>query len=210
MHILYAYIIILNNAYKSKGFMPDLNQDAPKKKKGLTIISGPTKSGKSVIAEKLVSKYKNVSYIATLKEDITDLNLEERIKIHKERRPKDWRLYHNYKDFIDLINDLKKRDDVILIDSLGGIVVEYLDLNHDQWQKKLKIFINFVQNYKSLIVIVIEETGWGVVPSSRIGNIFRDRLGELSFLLEDISNNSWLAIHGKVINIKLFSNQIYE
>ena len=36
--------------------------------------------------------------------------------------------------------------------------------------------------------LVLEETGWGVVPETKSGNLFRDRMGELSQQLEIISD----------------------
>ena len=47
------------------------------------------------------------------------------------------------------------------------------------------------------VVIVIEETGWGVVPATAIGGTFRDRQGELAQVLERHADASWLVVQGR-------------
>ena len=50
-------------------------------------------------------------------------------------------------------------------------------------------------------VLVIEETGWGVVPPTRIGGLFRDRLGALAQCLQTQADQSWLVLQGRAINL---------
>ena len=51
-------------------------------------------------------------------------------------------------------------------------------------------------------VLVAEETGWGVVPATAIGGLFRDRLGELTQRLQSIADDSWLVVQGRAINLR--------
>ena len=51
------------------------------------------------------------------------------------------------------------------------------------------------------VVIVIEETGWGVVPSTAIGGKFRDRQGELAQELERHASASWLVVQGRALDL---------
>ena len=39
-------------------------------------------------------------------------------------------------------------------------------------------------------VLVIEETGWGLVPPTAIGGLFRDRLGLLAERLNTLADDS--------------------
>ena len=50
-------------------------------------------------------------------------------------------------------------------------------------------------------VVVIEETGWGVVPPTAIGGLFRDRLGSLAQALEKHSQRSWLVVQGRALDL---------
>ena len=44
----------------------------------------------------------------------------------------------------------------------------------------------------SVRVLVIEETGWGLVPPTAIGGLFRDRLGLLAERLNTLADDSWV------------------
>ena len=50
-------------------------------------------------------------------------------------------------------------------------------------------------------VLVIEETGWGVVPPTRIGGLFRDRLGSLAQALDRVANAAWLVLQGRALDL---------
>ena len=54
---------------------------------------------------------------------------------------------------------------------------------------------------KQTIVLVVEETGWGVVPPTAIGGLFRDRLGQLGQRLNDQADESWLVVQGRALNL---------
>ena len=93
----------------------------------IIFITGGTKSGKSEFAEYLGRKIKNLTYIA-LSEPITnDLNWQKKILNHRKRRPKDWALVETS----DLISALKKENGPILIDSIGGFIMESINKNDE-------------------------------------------------------------------------------
>ena len=50
-------------------------------------------------------------------------------------------------------------------------------------------------------VLVIEETGWGVVPPTAIGGLFRDRLGALAQRLDRQAVASWLVVQGRALDL---------
>ena len=51
------------------------------------------------------------------------------------------------------------------------------------------------------VVMVVEETGWGVVPATAVGGRFRDRQGELAQVLERHASASWLVVQGRAVNL---------
>ena len=61
--------------------------------------------------------------------------------------------------------------------------------------------IKSLQARQSPVVVVIEETGWGVVPSTAIGGQFRDRQGRLAQQLETIASASWLVVQGRALDL---------
>ncbi len=175
-----------------------------KAKKGLTIVAGPSQSGKSKWAELLVWDLKNVIYIATSNRNTTDKDWNKRIAKHKLRRPQNWLVKESG---MELITDLRSLDKTfpILIDSLGGFVSQYLNELDNQWSQKEIDLVEAIKCREGITICVIEEVGWGVVPPTRIGNIFRDRLGTLAQKLQIISTESWLVIQGRAINLSNIS-----
>ena len=178
----------------------DSNYYIPKSSKSIVLVSGPASSGKSKWAEYLLKDHLDVCYIATgLNTDHSEQWLN-RINIHKERRPKHWTTIESSKDLSEKIKIYSHNN--ILIDSLGGFVASYLDLDDIEWQEVSLKFKDIIFNTRNISIIVIEETGWGVVPETFIGNKFRDRLGYLSQQLDVISDASWLVIQGRALDLK--------
>ena len=48
---------------------------------------------------------------------------------------------------------------------------------------------------------MIEETGWGVVPPTRVGGLFRDRLGALAQQLDRVADAAWLVLQGRALDL---------
>ena len=70
-------------------------------KPGVYLVTGGSRSGKSKFAERLVSQYDDVAYIAT--SVITDSEMERRVKKHKASRPNTWKVYEEPYDIKDVI-----------------------------------------------------------------------------------------------------------
>ena len=178
-----------------------------KKFKGLITISGPTNSGKSQLAEYLISDQKSVTYIATSKARDNDPEWVKRINMHRIRRPSSWNLIEHPHDICNAILALKDNDS-ILIDSLGGLVEQHLIKNGEKWELFQTKFLNCILNSNFGIIIVFEEIGWGIVPSTPIGHLFRERLCKLSSLLCNHSSKKWLVVNRTAIDLDEIGHQI--
>ncbi len=170
---------------------------------GIILVSGSTRSGKSEWAEMLLKNHKSVFYLATSQKS-DDKDWQKRIKIHKDRRPKNWITIEEPSDITNRIINISPESSIIL-DSLGGFVTSNIKYSHNDWTVLSQTFVKALKQSESLIVVVIEETGWGVVPPTKIGNLFIDRLNLLAQHLETSSVQSWLLIHGRAINLKNIS-----
>tara|TARA_Y100001933_G_scaffold207257_1_gene210417 strand:- start:153 stop:680 length:528 start_codon:yes stop_codon:yes gene_type:complete len=163
----------------------------------IILVSGGVKSGKSQFAEYLASKEKNITYIALSEERREDKSWQKRILIHQSRRPKSWKLIETG----NLIPIIKEDKGVLLIDSLGGFIVNTLDKKEEEWNISLKSLIYHLRTYKSKIIIVGEQTGWGLVSEYEIGNLYTERLGISLKEITKISKENWLTINGKAIKL---------
>ena len=170
----------------------------------IIFITGGTKSGKSELAEHLAKDVKELSYVALSENNIDDKEWQHKINLHRKRRPKDWKLIET----TDLLNTLSKEDGPLLIDSIGGFVMESIEKEHKVWIAKMHSLINLLMERKNITFIVGEQVGWSLVSEYKIGNIYIERIGELQKRITKISKDNWLAINGRVIKIDEISLEI--
>ena len=168
------------------------------------FITGGTKSGKSEFAEHIAKQVKNLSYVALSEKNNEDKEWQEKINIHRKRRPKDWRLIETS----DLLNTLTREDGPLLIDSIGGFVMENIEKEQSEWSTKIHSLISLLKERKSVTFIVGEQVGWSLVSEYKIGNTYIERMGELQKNITKISKDNWLAINGRAIKIDEISLEI--
>ncbi len=176
-------------------------------RKGLTLVSGPCKGGKSKWAESLLINQKNVLYVATSEIFEEDKRWEDRISIHRKRRPTNWNLAEVNSNLDNLIKQSESSQS-ILIDSIGGLVSSHINQPDKDWELIMDRFLSSLKNIDKVIVAVTEECGWGVVPTTVVGNLFRDRLGYISQELDLLSIDTWLVIQGRALNLKEISIKV--
>ena len=170
----------------------------------IIFITGGTKSGKSEFAEHLARGSKKISYVALSESYNDDKEWQKKINLHKKRRPKDWKLIET----TDLLNTLSNEDGPLLIDSIGGFVMESIDREHKEWATKMYKLISLLKKRKSITFIVGEQVGWSLVSEYKIGNTYIERIGDLQKRITKISKDNWLAINGRAIKIDEISLEI--
>ena len=174
----------------------------------LSLITGPTSSGKSEFAEVLaVRSDKAVVYVATAKVDQSDREWQARIKKHQQRRPSSWR---TLAAAIDLPSCLEQAspEECLLIDSLGTWIANFLESDQEAWQNTSDRFLSSLKSTPAEIIVVGEETGWGVVPAYPLGRLFRDRLGHLSRQVGNLADVTYLVTGGHVLNLSLLGEPL--
>ena len=175
--------------------------------KGLVTITGPTKSGKSQLAEFLIKNQESIIYLATSKPRENDPEWQGRINIHRRRRPDSWKLIEYPQDICKTIKCVAPNKS-ILLDSLGGVVEQHLIDSDVQWESFQSDFIKCLLTRELVIIIVVEEIGWGIVPATPTGHLFRERLCYLSSCLSRHSVKKWLAVNGTAIDLSKVGYEI--
>ncbi|MEB3336697.1 MAG: bifunctional adenosylcobinamide kinase/adenosylcobinamide-phosphate guanylyltransferase, partial [Leptolyngbyaceae bacterium] len=84
----------------------------------------------------------------------------------------------------------------LLIDSLGTWLANLLDQDADVWSQTQQRLLESLQHTSGQVIMVAEETGWGVVPAYPIGRTFRDRLGGLVQRIGAIASAVYLVTGG--------------
>ncbi len=178
----------------------------------ITLITGPSRSGKSEWAEQLASQSaeqndRQIVYIATAQTNSEDLEWQARIEKHRVRRPKSWEIEEVPVALVDAV--LLRRDSAgrgssycLLIDSLGTWLANLIEYDDDGWELQQQALVEALTQTNEDVILVAEETGWGVVPAYELGRRFRDRLGNLSRAIGQISTDIYLVTSGYAVNLK--------
>ena len=157
----------------------------------ITLVLGGARSGKSEIAEGLVAKRPPpIVYFATAQPEGDD-DFTARVARHRERRPSDWK---TIEASTDLVGALQATPGTALVDALGPWVA-----NHTDFEVDVDALIAALTRRDGDAVVVSEEVGLGVHPSTEAGRHFRDALGELNHAIADIADEVLLVIAGRVL-----------
>ena len=170
----------------------------------IVFITGGTKSGKSEFAEHLAKEVKELSYVALSENNLDDKEWQDKINSHRKRRPKNWKLIET----TDLLSTLSNEDGPLLIDSIGGFVMESIGKENNEWTKKMHSLISILKKRNSITIIVGEQVGWSLVSEYKIGNKYIERIGDLQKKITKISRDNWLALNGRAIKIDEISLEI--
>lgn len=175
----------------------------------LILITGPARSGKSEWAETLAAQSSKVVYVATSQVDPTDTEWQARIQLHQQRRPDHWTTVQVPVELSATIQQAPTTT-CLLIDSLGTWLTNVLDQDEMTWNSTLQTLLQSLQQADCAIILVAEETGWGMVPAYPLGRLFRDRLGTLVRRIGAIAHPVYLVTGGYVINLSALGSPLPE
>jgi adenosylcobinamide kinase/adenosylcobinamide-phosphate guanylyltransferase len=176
----------------------------------LTLVLGAARSGKSRWAEHLAAVSSlAVVYVATGAQRPQDAGWQERLNRHRQRRPASWRtLEVSQPEALSSALEGLRAHELALVDSLGSWVAAGLALEAESWDRLCDDLISTLCGSAAALVVVSEQTGWGVVPATAIGGLFRDRLGALERRLVARSAASWLVVAGRALNLMALGHSV--
>ncbi|ANY05190.1 bifunctional adenosylcobinamide kinase/adenosylcobinamide-phosphate guanylyltransferase [Pseudonocardia sp. HH130630-07] len=172
-----------------------------------TLVLGGTRSGKSRYAEELLGGGTPVRYLATGRRTAGDAEWDARIAAHAARRPADWTT-EEIGSGPQLVAALAGTGPV-LVDDLGTWLTGVLD-DAGAWERTgdlpevddlVAALVAAVAAARGPVVLVSAETGLGVVPESRAGRMFRDRLGELNAAVAAVCGTVVLVVAGRALTL---------
>jgi adenosylcobinamide kinase/adenosylcobinamide-phosphate guanylyltransferase len=175
----------------------------------ISLVTGPARSGKSEWAENLAeTSGQAVIYIATSTLDPADMDWQQRVQLHRDRRPAHWQL-QEVPIAVPAAILAATAQDCLLIDSLGTWLANLLDQDDATWQSTVQALIESLRQTPATVILVSEETGWGVVPAYPIGRLFRDRLGYLTRQVGTVAGAVYLVVAGYAVDVKALGKRVY-
>jgi adenosyl cobinamide kinase/adenosyl cobinamide phosphate guanylyltransferase len=161
----------------------------------ITLVIGGARSGKSAIAEDLARRTGvPVTYFATSRVEPDDESMVSRVVAHRHRRPDDWITVEVAGD--DVAALLDQASGMVLIDSLTAWVA-----GAPGFAVNVTLLCAALGGTKADVVVVTDEVGFGVSPSTVTGNEFRDALGLVNAAVADVADEALLVIAGRVLRL---------
>jgi adenosylcobinamide kinase / adenosylcobinamide-phosphate guanylyltransferase len=186
----------------------NISESAAKRQQQPILVTGAARCGKSEWAEQLaIDTGKIVTYVATATIDPSDVEWQARIRRHQQRRPSTWQTVAAEVDLSEIISQVGESE-CLLVDSLGTWVANFLDKSDDDWIGLTNELLAGLRSSLATVILVAEETGWGVVPAYPSGRLFRDRLGMLSRQIGTIANPVYLVTGGHVLNLSKLGEKL--
>jgi adenosyl cobinamide kinase/adenosyl cobinamide phosphate guanylyltransferase len=156
----------------------------------ITVVLGGARSGKSALAERLAGTGA-VTYLATATA-AGDADMAARIDLHRARRPSAWTTV----EAVDLPGALTAATGTVLVDSLTA------------WVSRAPGFVVDVDGLcRALadragdVVVVSDEVGLGVHPSTEAGRRFRDALGLVNQAVAAVADDVLLVVAGRTMHL---------
>ena len=147
----------------------------------LTLVIGGARSGKSRFAFQLGCKARQPAYIATARAE--DAEMERRIARHREGRPAHWVTVEEPLAIARAVAAAAREQDFVLLDCLtvwlSNFCWEHREDNEREIEAGALAEVARVAeaSASSDVVVVSNEVGYGLVPESPVGRLFRDLQG---------------------------------
>jgi len=182
----------------------------------IVLVTGGARSGKSRFAEGYAAKYgKKVAYIATA--GIYDEEMAFRVKLHRERRPKEWQTWEAPHDAHIALKEAGKEHDMVLFDCLtlyiSNILCNLEDISDSAENYRLVRdavcrLIRQAEENEGTTIFVTNEVGAGIVPENQLSREYRDVAGIANQLMGRAAEKVYLVTCGLPVDVKKLAERI--
>jgi adenosylcobinamide kinase/adenosylcobinamide-phosphate guanylyltransferase len=169
--------------------------------KKIIFITGGARSGKSSFPLKETTKISGKkAYIATA--EALDEEMKERIEEHRKKRRNAWDTYEEPLRISEVIKKIEGKYKVIVIDCLTLWLSNLMHANLNIEQEIENFISSLVTHHSSLVYIVSNEVGMGIVPENELARRFRDMAGFLNQKVAEVADEVYVLVAGIPIKIK--------
>lgn len=179
----------------------------------IILVTGGARSGKSRFAEQYVARVgRHIGYIATA--EVYDEEMAFRVKLHRQRRPAEWKTYEAPLDAHKALREAGRECDAVLFDCLTLYMSNILcsldsiadsHQNYSLAKEKLDALIEQAKANQGTTVFVTNEVGSGIVPGEHLSREYRDIAGIANQWMARAADEVYLVVCGLAVNIKKLS-----
>lgn len=168
----------------------------------IILITGGARSGKSSFAEVLAKRYGGkLTYLATGVP--IDEEMRERIKKHRKRRGRLWKVIEEPKRVSSVLRRIK--GGVVLLDCVTLWVNNIM--NDGDIRKEVLKTLGIAKRGKFNTIIVTNEVGSGIVPENELGRRYRDLLGTVNQIIAKNADKVYWMCSGIPMEVKNAKNK---
>lgn len=182
----------------------------------ITLVLGGARSGKSSFAQQIAWQRGgyDVIYLATALSG--DEEMAARIKDHRQNRPIEWKTIEEPLQVSKIFSALPPGQ-VVVLDCLTILISNILlreaeagptdfDFaaagNEKEVFLEIEMMLKYSREKKLDLVIVSNEVGQSLVPTYRLGRLYRDVVGRANQLLAGVAEQVYLLYAGLPVEIK--------
>jgi adenosylcobinamide kinase/adenosylcobinamide-phosphate guanylyltransferase len=169
----------------------------------LLVVTGGTRSGKSRYAVERAGAWgSRVLYIATCQP--ADDEMRARVRRHQEERPSTWITLEPGSNILPAVQEQGPGSDGILLDCLTLYVSGLLmsGSGEEEVRQKVDDLCSALRQVGRPAAIVTNEVGWGVVPETPLGRLFRDAAGRANQVVARHAQEVVLMVSGLPMMVK--------
>lgn len=183
----------------------------------LILVTGGARSGKSSFAQQLAEGMaQDVAYIATAV--VTDEEMRERVVQHQAARPAHWATYEWPRNAAEKLKGTNHQ--LYLFDCIGVYLTNLLMEANVDWDNdaiistedqhvleeeaaaEMRKLVDSMRFCDGSFILVTNEVGWGVVPQTAMGRVFRDIAGRTNQILAASADEVYLTTCGLPMKLK--------
>ena len=174
--------------------------------KSLTLVLGGVRAGKSSYAQRLAADGKRVLFVATAEPG--DPGMAARIESHRESRPSYWDTLEEPIDVGAALAPLLHRYDTVLLDCLTLWISNLLlrgpepESTRGDVLSEARTLLELYQTGDASWIVVSNEVGLGVVPTTELGRVFADELGRVNQLVAAAADDVYFMAAGLPLRMK--------
>jgi len=183
----------------------------------VVLVTGGARSGKSAFAERYVERVAEEGvYVATAQ--AFDEEMDRRIGLHRSRRDEAGFVWKTVEEPLRLpecvealdfeYNVYRSGHTSVLVDCLtlwlSNLMLQW-EADPDSEAKclaRVDELVAALRRFQGTIVLVTNEVGWGIVPATPLGRMYRDAAGRMNQKVAAVADQVFLVSSGIPIELK--------